>query len=180
MTSFATINLPLRHSGVARAEAAPDALIAVAGPVRQGVSGTRALATLLLSAMAAAIMVVAYQVMDSMVEGHLLVMWIALWAVAFAALALFAGAARNLAARLKAALDGWSLSMAQARADQRLWALAQSDPRVMADLQVAMAHHEAEAEAASVPVSAQLQATRKRLGASNSAAVHAFYHGCYY
>lgn len=60
--------------------------------------------------------------MDSMAEGHRLVIWVAMWAVAFAVLALFAGTtARNLAARVKAGLDGWSRSLAEARADQRIW-----------------------------------------------------------
>lgn len=130
-----------------------------------GLLDTRGLATLLLSAMAAATMVVAYQVMDSVAEGHLLVLWIALWAVAFAALALFAGAARHLAARLKAGLDGWSLRQAQARADQRMWAMAKEDPRLMADLQAAMSHEEARAELAlAATVAAAPAAARKTKG----------------
>ena len=144
MSSFVNINHSTQHSGVGRVESALDA----AKQLHQGFSGTRGLATLLLSAMAAAIMVVAYQVMDSVTEGHLLVMWIALWVVAFAALALFAGAARNLAVRLKASLDSWSLSLAQARADQRLWAMAKTDHRVMADLQMAKLREEAKTEMA--------------------------------
>jgi imidazolonepropionase-like amidohydrolase len=134
MTSFVNIKYSTQHPGVVRAESAFGAV----RQLGQAFSGTRGLATLLLSAVAAAIMVVAYQVMDSVTEGHLLVMWIALWAVAFAALAIFAGTARNLAARVKAGLDGWSRSMAEARADQRLWQAAKSDPRVMADLQMAL------------------------------------------
>jgi hypothetical protein len=134
MTSFVNIKYSTQHPGVVRAESAFGAV----RQLGQAFSGTRGLATLLLSAVAAAIMVVAYQVMDSVTEGHLLVMWIALWAVAFAALAIFAGTARNVAARVKAGLDGWSRSMAEARADQRLWQAAKSDPRVMADLQMAL------------------------------------------
>lgn len=134
MTSFVNIKYSTQHPGVVRAESAFGAV----RQLGQAFSGTRGLATLLLSAVAAAIMVVAYQVMDSVTEGHLLVMWIALWAVAFAALAIFAGTARNVAARVKAGLDGWSRSVAEARADQRLWQAAKSDPRVMADLQMAL------------------------------------------
>ena len=91
----------------------------------------------------AAAMVVAYQVMDSMAEGQLLVLWIAMWAVAFVALASFAGAARILAVRLKASLDGWSRNIAAKRADERLWAMAKTDARVMADLQCAISRSEA-------------------------------------
>ena len=144
MTSFVNIKYSTQHPGVARAESA-------FGAVRQlahAFSGTRGLATLLLSAIAAAVMVVAYQVMDSVTEGHLLVMWIGVWAIAFVALALFATAARNAAVSLKAGLDGWSRSLAEARADQRLWQAARNDPRVMADLQMALLREQADAEVA--------------------------------
>ncbi len=130
MTSFIDIKYSTQHPGVSRVESAIEAV----GELRQRFSGTRGLATLLLSAMAAAVMVVAYQVMDTVTEGHLLVMWIAMWAVAFAALALFASTARGIAARVKAGLDSWSKAIAEARADKRLWAAAQNDPRLMADL----------------------------------------------
>ena len=134
MTSFVHLEYSTQHPGVARVESA----IGAAQQMRRGFSGARGLATLLLSAVAAAVLVVAYQVMDSVAEGHLLVMWIAMWAVAFAVLGAFAGTSRQLALRLKAGLDAWSRSMAVARADDRLWSLAQTDSRVMADLQVAM------------------------------------------
>ena len=117
MSSFVTIKYSAQHPGVGRVESALDA----AKQLCQGFSGTRGLSTLLLSAMTAATMVVAYQVMDSATEGHLLVLWIALSAVTFAALALFAGAARNLARRLKAGRNGWSLSPAQAHAEAHVW-----------------------------------------------------------
>lgn len=182
MTSIATLNYSPRHTSAVRAASALDAASEATAPGRPGFFGTRGLATLLLSAMAAAVMVVAYQLMDSVAEGHLLVMWIALWAVAFAALALFAGAARNLAARLKGGLDSWSRSVAQARADERLWAMAQSDPRVMADLQAAMTRQEAEAEVApgSGKTAAHAAATAAVSGRVKDSAERAYYQGCYY
>lgn len=133
MTSFVHLEYSRQHPGVARVESALDA----AQHLRQGFSGTRGLATLLLSAIAAAVLVVAYQVMDSVAEGHLLVIWIAMWAAAFAVLALFAGTARRSVLSLKAGLDGWSRRIAERRADARLWALAQTDARVMTELQTA-------------------------------------------
>ena len=138
MTSFVHLEYSTKHPGVARVESAIEA----AQHLRQGFSGTRGLAKLLLSAIAAAVMVVAYQVMDSLAEGHLLVLWVGLWAVAFVALAVFANTARQLAARIKAGLDGWSRRLAEARADERLWAMARVDSRVMADLQQAMMRRE--------------------------------------
>jgi hypothetical protein len=148
MTSFIDIKYSTQHPGVARMESAIDTYVDLGQQVRHGLSGTRGLATLLLSAMAAATMVVAYEVMDSVAEGHLLVMWMVLWAAAFSALALFAGAARNLATRLVIGLDAWSLSLAQARSDQRLWAAAKQDHRLMADLQGAVLREEARTEVA--------------------------------
>ncbi|WP_332777598.1 hypothetical protein [Polaromonas sp.] len=139
MSSFINIEHSTQHPGVARVESAIDA----AQQLRRGFSGTRGLAALLLAAMVAALMVVAYQVMDSVAEGHLLVIWVALWAVAFATLGLFAGTARKLAASLKAGLDSWSRSLAEARADVRTWEAAKADPRLMAELQAAKLRAEA-------------------------------------
>ena len=144
MTSFVNIEYSKDHPGVARVEAAVES----AQHIGRGFSGKRGLTTLLLSAMAAAVMVVAYEVMDSVAEGHLLVMWIALWAAAFVSLAVFAVPARNLVNQLKVGLDDWSRSLAEARADQRLWASAQSDARVMADLQAAFSRHDEAANTA--------------------------------
>lgn len=138
MTSFVHLDYSSQHPGVTRVESAIDA----AKHLGHGFSGTRGLATLLLSAMVAAVMVVAYKVMDSVAEGHLLVGWIALWAVAFVALAVFAGTARRTAARMKAGLDAWSRGIAEARADQRLWAMAKADARVMSDLTAARTRSE--------------------------------------
>ena len=71
MTSFVHLEYSREHPGVARLEASLEA----AQRLRKGFSGTRGLATLLLSAMVAAVMVVADQLMTSLTEGHLLVMW---------------------------------------------------------------------------------------------------------
>jgi hypothetical protein len=150
MTSFINTKYSTEHTGAARVESAMHA----AGQLRQGFSGTRGLAALLLSAIVASIMVVAYQVTDSVAEGHLLVIWMALWAVAFAGLALFAGTARNLAARTVAAMDAWSKTMAEARADIRMWEAARTDPRVMSDLRVAMARQEVAADEVTAAVAA--------------------------
>jgi hypothetical protein len=134
MTSFVNAPQLTEHAGVTRFESA----LVSANQLRRDVSGSRSLATLLLSAMASAVMVAAYEVMDTVAEGHLLVIWTGLWVAAFAALALSAGTARRLATRARLALDAWSLSIARSRADERLWAIAKTDGRVMAELQVAM------------------------------------------
>ncbi len=173
MTSFVNINYSTQHIGAARVESAIDAV----KQARRGVSGSRGLALLLLSAIVASVMVVAEQVMDSVAEGHLLVVWIGLWAVAFAAIALFAGAARQLARRVVASLDAWSRSVARARADARLWETAQTDPRVMADLRAAMSRSEVSADTA-LPA-AKLAARPARVAAQSVEPVLPAYHRYY-
>ncbi len=107
--------------------------------LRARFDSTKGLSSMLLAAMVSALVVVADRLIDTWADGHLLAAWVALWAVGFAALAVFSGAARKLAASAVVALDKWSQRVAQNRADERLWAIAQADPRVMADLQMAIA-----------------------------------------
>lgn len=104
-----------------------------------GFDRTKGLSFMLLAAMVSSLVVVADQLVETWVNGHLLVAWIALWIVCFTAMAIFAGAARKLALATVAGLNAWSVKRAQARADDRLWAVAQADPRMMADIHAAMA-----------------------------------------
>ncbi len=144
MSTFIHTEYSNQHPGVQRIESALQG----ASVLRQRWTSVSGLAALLLTAVAAAILVVAYQVMDSVVEGHLLVLWMALWSVAFAGLAFYSGNARNLMLRTKAGLDNWACGQARARADERLWVIARSDSRVMADLNAAIMRQEAVADAA--------------------------------
>ena len=59
-------------------------------------------------------------------------------AVAVLAIVALRGLTRHLAQNLMSGLDAWSAHVARSRADERLWTMAQSDPRLMSDLQVAM------------------------------------------
>lgn len=122
------------HPGVARAEQ----VVQNVRDIRNNFSGPGSLSTLLLAAVVAAMVVVADQLIDTWADGHLLAAWVTLWAVGFVAVGLFAGATRELASRLMTGLDAWSARVAQRRADERLWSIAQTDARLMADLQCAM------------------------------------------
>ena len=146
MTRFVHLDYATTHPGVVRAVSAMQAV----QHARQGFFSTRTLAKLLLSAVAAAVMVAAYEVMQSMAQGHLLVIWTGLWAAAFVALAVFASAARHAALRVKTGLDNWSRNIAQAHADQRLWAAAKTDARLMAELQAALLRAQANGPSARV------------------------------
>jgi len=139
--SFINLEYPLVHPGVERAEKA----FANIQRLSNAVSPTRTLAGILLAAIITAFVMAADQMMDTWAESHLLAAWVALWAVVFAALGLFTGASKSLAAQMKQGLDRWSASMAQSRADGRMWAIAQKDARLMSELQSAMLRSDEEA-----------------------------------
>ncbi|MCJ0765519.1 hypothetical protein [Variovorax terrae] len=155
MTSFVHTHYPLQHPGVARMESA----VGTVRQMGQRFDSAKGLAAMLLAAIVSALLVVASRLVDTWTDGHLLAAWVLLWAVGFAALALFAGTARLIARRLVTSLDAWSHRVAQQRADKRLWAIARNDPRVMADLQAARLRSEAEAEIEEAAVASRLQAS---------------------
>ena len=144
MTQFIKSSHPDHHEGADRIEALVDAT----QQISRDVTGKHGMALLIASALAAAVMAVAYEVMDTDTESHLLMIWMVLWMAMFAMLILSAGRLRLAGLQLKVSLDAWSSGLAEARADQRLWAMAKRDDRVMADLQAAMDRSEVLADAA--------------------------------
>ena len=134
MTSFVQVDLPSDHPGVIRAERAVRSF----KYLTRGFDGSRGAATLLLAAVVSALLVVANQVIDTWSEGHLLAAWIVMWTVAFAALAIFAAPARQIALGLRHTLNRWAADRREAAADERLWQVALQDARVMADIQRSM------------------------------------------
>jgi hypothetical protein len=139
--NFVHLEYPLTHPGVDRAEK----VVSNFKRLSDTFSPTRTLAVMLLAAVVAAFIVVADQMIDTWAEGHLLAAWVALWAVAFAAVGLFAGVSKTVAIQLKSGLDRCAANMAQRRSDERLWAIAQTDARLMSDLQIAMSRSDEEA-----------------------------------
>ena len=104
---------------------------------QRNTDGSRNLAALLLAAVVAAMVILADQLVSTWADGHLLLAWVFLWVVVFAGLALFADSARRMARRGIVVLDSWSQSMAEARAETRLWEMAKHDPRLMSELTLA-------------------------------------------
>ncbi len=113
---------------------------ALPGAPAQAQADPRGLATLLLAAVVAALAVVADQLIDSWADGHVLLMWIMLWAVVFAATLAFAGTARRIARHLAGALNNWSRNLAHRRAEARMWELARADHKLMTELMALRAH----------------------------------------
>jgi hypothetical protein len=99
---------------------------------------TKTLASWMLAAGVAALVVTTDILIDAWAESHVLAAWIALWVVAVVAIAALRGVTRLMAQNMMTGLDAWSANVARRRADQRLWAMAQSDSRMLRDLQTAM------------------------------------------
>lgn len=102
------------------------------------------LAGMLLAAALAAVLVVADQVIETWANGHLLLLWVSLWTVVFAALALLAPPLRQLANSMAGGMSRWSQARAARRADDAMWHHARADARVMNDIQVAMTRRDHE------------------------------------
>jgi chromate transport protein ChrA len=113
-------------------------VIAKAGSVRN-VDESKTLAGMLLAAALAALLVVADQVIEMWADGHLLLGWVALWTVTFAALALLAPPLRQLTSALASAVTRWSNEAKARRMEEKMWEYASKDYRVMAEIQQAAA-----------------------------------------
>ena len=133
MTAFVHIDYPDHHPGVERAEHVIETFERATATF----DGARGVATLLLAALVSALLVVANEVIETWSDGHLLAAWIALWLVGFAALALLARPMRSLSVGAPLAWRRWLNARREAAHDARMWACAQQDSRVMADILVA-------------------------------------------
>jgi hypothetical protein len=111
------------------------------GNMGSALDGSRTLAGMLLAAAMAALLVVADQVIETWTDGHLLAGWVALWTLAFAALALLAPPLRQVAAfaagGFRRRLNAWRM----ARDEARMWEMASHDPRVVEEIRAAMSRY---------------------------------------
>ena len=135
MTNFVQPNFPSHHEGIERVGDAIDNATAA----YRKFDGARGLATFLLAAVVSGLLFAANQLIDTWADGHLLAAWIALWAVAFAALALAAGPIRRAVASVKefdgsAMYAAWSARRKARIQDEKMWDYAQQDARLMADI----------------------------------------------
>ena len=137
MTSFVHTNFPTSHAGANRIESAAHRV----QTSTKRLDSQRSLAALLLAAVVAALVVVANQVIEAMTDGHLLVGWVALWLVAFAAMGLLAHPARRAARSLREGFSAWNAASKEAQEDRKIWNYAQGDARVMAEIRAAMTRH---------------------------------------
>ena len=148
MSNFVNPGYSNEHKGAARLLTAVEAV----GTLGAQFKGAKGLVALLLAGAISALVVVADQIVSTWTDGHLLMAWVSLWAMVFAALALFAQATRGWTTRVIAALEARSRAWAERADAERMWSAAQSDPRLMADLQGARLRAERDAAAAGEPL----------------------------
>src|SRR6478609_1845079 len=134
MARFIQAEFPTEHAGVDRVSRGLEA----AREAARSFDGARGTATLLLAALVSTLVVGANELVSTWTEGHLFAAWIAAWLVGFAAIALLAAPARRMGTHLRIGLKGWAASRRQAEEDRKLWDVALTDARVMADLSRAM------------------------------------------
>lgn len=110
----------------------------LAAPKREiSIEGSRTLAAMLMAAVLAALLVVADQVIDSWADGHLMLAWVALWSVAFAALAWLAVPLRHVTSHIALAIHAWWADLERQRQEEVMWEHAKRDPRLMLEIQLA-------------------------------------------
>lgn len=135
MTSFVQPSYPTHHEGIERIGEALDS----AEVVFHKMTGARSVATFLLAAVVSGLVLAANQLIDTWADGHLLAAWMALWTVAFAALALAASPIRRAVLSVKnfdgsAMYAAWSARRKARIADEKMWDYARHDQRLMADI----------------------------------------------
>lgn len=136
MSKFVHIDYSASHAGVERVENAVSFF--KSRPFRKfRLDSSRTLAAMLVTALVAALLVVANQVIDTITDGHLFAAWIGLWALGFAAMALLTDPAFFAVRSFRLEFAKWRLAQRLARQDAAFLALASSDHRVMADIRAA-------------------------------------------
>jgi hypothetical protein len=137
MARFVQPHLATHHSGLFSGS--------MSAPKRDGsVENSRILAAMLMAAVMAALLVVADQLIDTWVDGHLMLAWVLMWSVAFAALALLAVPMRHITSYAAQAMNRWWVEYQRARDEEAMWEYAKRDPRVMAELQAARSRQSAD------------------------------------
>ena len=133
MTSFVSPDYPSQHGGLTRMSDGLSNVQSFATRIRSA----KGLAGVLVVGGVAAAIVVADQIVTAWADGHLLLAWIVMWAIVFALLALFSDSIRTWPTRLRTDIDARLLAYSEAADEARTWAIAQTDHRLMAELQMA-------------------------------------------
>ena len=145
---------------------------------RTGPASTSLTAALVTAATALSV-VVADRYLGALTDGHVVAAWLLMWAVVFGAFVSTRTPARLLAARIRSGLDGYAASVAARRAERRFMDMAQSDPRIMAELNAARVRQEETVafEAAMAPLGMDAPVQAKPVALSDFYPTSVFYRG---
>ena len=145
---------------------------------KAGPASTSLTAALVTAATALSV-VVADRYLGELTDGHVVAAWLLMWAVVFAAFVATRTPARMLAARIKSNLDGYAASVAERRAERRFMDMAQSDPRIMAELHAALVRQEETVafEAAMAPLGMDAPVQAKAVALSDFYPTSVYYRG---
>jgi hypothetical protein len=99
---------------------------------RRAWPGSRGLTTGLLAAAVALLILVADRVIGEWADEHLLLGWLAMWAVVFAGTAALGGTARRLALSGLRGAASWGRALAEARRELQTWNRIRNDAGQMA------------------------------------------------
>lgn len=162
MTSFVQPEFPRVHGGAVRFAGALERVQSTLAHLRSpaGMAGA------LVAGGLAAVIVVAEQVVSAWADGHLLAAWIAMWAIVFGLLAAFSDAIRAWPVRWQAHLQARREAAAARAADERTWAAAVADPRLMAELDCALVRAQQQAHDEGRPLPQWPFANARRRAAS--------------
>lgn len=123
---------------VNQSAARSDMRLASRAAMEPQAEGSKTLAGMLLAASLASLLVVADQVISTWSDGHLLAGWVALWTVAFGALAFLASPLRRISSAASVALETRWEAFKIRRQEEKMWEFARHDQRLMAELQAAI------------------------------------------
>lgn len=142
MTSFIQPDFPRVHGGVDRFTGALERMQAALTRLRSPAG----MVSVLIAGGVAAVIVVAEQVVSALANGDLLLAWIAMWVIVFGLLAFFSDAIRAWPVQWQAYLQTRRQVARNRAADERTWAAAQADPRLMAELDHALLRSQQQAQ----------------------------------
>jgi hypothetical protein len=149
MTSIVSTPFAQTHGGLDRVVAGVQAWTKLGTEVGADIKkqskaemfGARGVGAALLTAAIAALLISADRMLDTWSDQHLFAAWIIMWALAFATVAVLGPVTRRAGVRFVNLFVRWEAANKAARQDAHMWAMAQSDARVMHDLIAARDMH---------------------------------------
>jgi hypothetical protein len=142
-TSFIHPSFNTRHEGAERAVVGAERIGSAVSQGLELLTSWRNVSAVLLSAIVSALLFASDKLMEDWANEHTVWAWVTLWCVAFVALSIFNQPVRRLVKwfRFEAGSSfaktytEWQARRAAHAADEAMWAYAQQDPRLMAEIQ---------------------------------------------